>query len=56
MVGSGSKVVYHPLPQDDPRQRCPDISLAKARLDWQPTVELREGLAQTIDYFRKTIG
>ncbi len=56
MVGSGSKVVYHPLPQDDPRQRCPDISLAKARLNWQPTVELREGLAQTIDYFRKTIG
>lgn len=56
MVGSGSKVVYQPLPQDDPRQRCPDITLAKARLDWQPTVELREGLAQTIAYFRKTIG
>ncbi len=56
MVGSGSKVVYLPLPQDDPRQRCPDISLAKARLDWHPTVELREGLAQTINYFRKTIG
>lgn len=52
MSGSKSKIVHHPLPADDPRQRCPDIGLAKRILDWEPTVPLREGLKQTLDYFR----
>ncbi len=56
MVGSGSKIQYLPLPQDDPRQRCPDITLAKSRLDWEPTVQLRQGLEKTIEYFRKAVG
>ena len=53
MVGSKSKLVMKPLPQDDPRQRQPDITLAKNALGWQPQIELDEGLAKTIDYFRK---
>ena len=52
LTGSRSKVVHKPLPADDPRQRCPDISLAKARLDWEPSVELREGLERTVAWFR----
>ena len=40
-----------PLPQDDPKQRQPDISLAKKELDWEPKVQLREGLVKTIEYF-----
>ncbi len=51
MVGSKSKITYMPLPQDDPTQRCPDISQAKEKLDWQPQVPLEEGLKKTIDYF-----
>lgn len=49
---SKSKIVYKPLPQDDPRQRQPDISLAKEKLDWEPKVELEMGLMKTIEYFR----
>ncbi len=52
MTGSKSKLDFAPLPADDPTQRQPDITLAKDKLDWQPTVELREGLKKTIDYFR----
>jgi len=52
MVGSDSKIVYEPLPQDDPTQRKPDITLAKAALGWGPAVALDQGLKQTIDYFR----
>lgn len=52
MVGGKSKLVFKPLPSDDPRQRRPDISLAKAELDWEPKVRLEEGLRKTIDYFR----
>jgi UDP-glucuronate decarboxylase len=52
LTGSKSRVVRRPLPQDDPRQRRPDISLATARLGWQPKVELEEGLKETIGYFR----
>jgi hypothetical protein len=48
---SKSKLAYLPLSQDDPRQRRPDISLAKECLKWQPTVTLREGLRHTIEYF-----
>lgn len=46
---------YSPLPQDDPRQRCPDISLAKAVLSWEPKVQLTEGLQKTIEYFRRIV-
>jgi UDP-glucuronate decarboxylase len=53
MTGSKSKIVFHPLPSDDPRQRQPDINLAKKTLDWEPTVPLTDGLLQTIEYFKK---
>jgi UDP-glucuronate decarboxylase len=51
LTGSGSKLIFKPLPEDDPKQRQPDISLAKSELGWQPTVELKEGLIKTIAYF-----
>lgn len=54
-VGGQSKLVTLPLPQDDPKQRQPDISLAKRELDWHPTVSLSDGLDQTIDYFRRIV-
>jgi len=52
LTGSSSKLVYGPLPADDPTQRRPDISLAKAKLQWQPATNLREGLPKTIEYFK----
>jgi UDP-glucuronate decarboxylase len=55
MTGSKSKIVYMPLPEDDPKQRQPDIGLAKKVLGWQPKVDLEEGLIKTIDYFISTI-
>jgi UDP-glucuronate decarboxylase len=51
MTGSSSELIYLPLPQNDPRQRQPDITLAKERLQWQPSVVLREGLSRTIEHF-----
>ena len=51
LTGSRSKVVYKPLPADDPRQRRPDIALAKQELGWEPKIQLREGLTRTIKYF-----
>jgi len=51
LTGSKSKLVFEPLPADDPKQRKPDITLAKEKLGWEPTVPLREGLAKTIEYF-----
>ena len=51
ITGSKSKLVFEPLPSDDPRQRRPDITLAKKLLDWQPTIQLEEGLRKTIAYF-----
>jgi len=51
MVGSGSKVTFKKLPIDDPKQRRPDISLAREKLGWEPAIQLREGLAKTITYF-----
>jgi len=51
MTGSRSKIINKPLPQDDPRHRRPDISLANQLLDWRPAVQLRHGLAKTIEYF-----
>ncbi len=52
LTGSKSKIVQQPLPADDPTRRQPDISLAKEKLDWVPKIALREGLAQTIEWFR----
>ena len=52
LVGSRSKIIYKELPQDDPRQRRPDITLAKAQLNWQPSIALEEGLCRTVEYFR----
>ena len=51
MTGSESRVEFSPLPQDDPKQRQPDITLARRELGWEPTVELADGLANTIPYF-----
>jgi UDP-glucuronate decarboxylase len=51
LTGSGSKVIFKPLPTDDPRQRQPDISMARELLDWQPGVPLETGLKKTIEYF-----
>ena len=51
ITGSKSKIVFKPLPQDDPMQRRPDISLAREKLKWQPTVKLDQGLKRTIEYF-----
>ena len=53
LTRSKSKIATRPLPQDDPRQRQPDISLAKRELDWQPAIKLEEGLKKTITYFSK---
>ena len=55
MTGSSSKIIQHPLPQDDPRQRRPDISLAKSVLGWEPKIQLQQGLVKTIDYFRGVV-
>lgn len=55
MVGSKSKLIYKPLPSDDPMQRCPDISLAKKELNWQPMIQLEDGLIKTIEYFDKLL-
>ena len=56
MVGGDTGLDYQPLPSDDPTQRQPDITQAKAVLGWEPTVQLREGLASTIEHFRATVG
>jgi UDP-glucuronate decarboxylase len=55
LTGSSSKLVFHPLPQDDPKQRRPNISLAKDLLAWEPKVQLRDGLKKTIAYFDKLL-
>jgi UDP-glucuronate decarboxylase len=55
ITGSASEIVYKPLPQDDPVQRCPDISLAKEKLNWEPQVGLAEGLEKAVDYFRQVM-
>jgi UDP-glucuronate decarboxylase len=54
-TGSQSKLIYKPLPQDDPRQRQPDLSKAKAALDWEPKVALADGLKETIAYFKRSL-
>ena len=55
LTGSKSEIIHKPLPIDDPMKRKPDITLAKEKLKWEPTVELNEGLKKTIDYFRSII-
>ena len=52
-TGSSSRITHHELPKDDPQQRCPDITLARKLLDWEPGVALREGLQQTIAWHRE---
>ena len=53
MINPASKVIFQPLPSDDPRRRRPDITKAKSLLDWEPTIDLTEGLKSTIDYFKQ---
>jgi UDP-glucuronate decarboxylase len=55
LTGSPSRLVRRPLPVDDPRQRCPDISLARAEFGWEPTVKLRQGLEKTIAFFENEL-
>lgn len=55
LTGAKSKLIYKPLPSDDPMQRKPDITLAKKHLDWEPKIQLEEGLTKTIEYFRKIV-
>jgi len=55
ITNSKSEIVNNPLPLDDPKQRCPDISLAKSTLNWKPTIELREGIEKTAAYFKQII-
>ncbi|HUC99053.1 MAG TPA: hypothetical protein VMR88_11255, partial [Candidatus Polarisedimenticolaceae bacterium] len=52
LTGSKSEITYRPLPQDDPQVRQPDITIARKLLNWEPKVDLDEGLIKTIDYFR----
>jgi UDP-glucuronate decarboxylase len=56
MTDSASQIVHHDMPEDDPKQRQPDISKAKELLGWEPKVDLQAGLGKTIDYFRKLLG
>lgn len=55
LIGGNSSIVYMPLPQDDPKQRQPDISKAKKLLDWEPKVDRKEGLKITLDYFKQSL-
>jgi dTDP-glucose 4,6-dehydratase len=55
LVGSKEPIVFRPLPQDDPKQRCPDITKARRILKWEPQIDLEEGLKRTYEYFRKKV-
>jgi UDP-glucuronate decarboxylase len=55
LTGSTSEIINYPLPEDDPKQRCPDISLARTTLNWEPAVNLVEGLEKTIKYFKQVL-
>jgi dTDP-glucose 4,6-dehydratase len=55
LTGSSSELVHEPLPEDDPAQRKPDLTLARARLGWEPTTDLRAGLERTAEYFRSKL-
>ena len=56
LAKSHSKISFHPLPQDDPKQRKPDITLAQSELKWEPSIQLKEGLEKTIKYFKQELG
>jgi len=55
LAGSSAPIVFRPLPQDDPRQRCPDIAKARRILEWEPKINLEEGLQLTYEYFRHQV-
>ena len=55
LTGTKSKIVYKDLPSDDPKQRQPDITLAKNIINWEPKVQLEDGLVKTIEYFRNVL-
>ena len=55
LTGSNSKLIFIPLPEDDPMQRQPDISLARKEHGWEPQIQLEEGLKKTIEYFRSVV-
>ena len=55
LTNSKSKLIHIPLPEDDPKQRQPNIDLAKKELDWEPKIKLEEGLKKTIEYFEKIL-
>ena len=55
VTGSKSKIRHEPLPQDDPKQRCPDITKARTLLGWEPKTDLDSGLKLSLDYFRKAV-
>jgi dTDP-glucose 4,6-dehydratase len=55
MTGAKSRIIYKPLPTDDPKQRRPDIARARTLLGWEPKVQLEEGLVKTIDYFKTKV-
>jgi UDP-glucuronate decarboxylase len=55
LTKTSSSLIEKPLPEDDPMQRCPDISYAKEILEWEPTIELEEGLERTISYFKNVL-
>jgi dTDP-glucose 4,6-dehydratase len=55
VTGAKCKIRYEPLPQDDPKQRCPDISKARRLLGWEPKVDLRTGLGMSLEYFRDAV-
>jgi len=56
ITGATSRVINNPLPQDDPKQRRPDISLATRRLGWRPSIDLESGLRTTVGYFAQRLG
>jgi nucleoside-diphosphate-sugar epimerase len=55
VTGSKSPIRYEPLPQDDPKQRCPDISKARRLLQWEPQIDLETGLRKSLDYFKTAV-
>jgi nucleoside-diphosphate-sugar epimerase len=55
VTGSASQIRFEPLPQDDPRQRQPDITKARTLLSWEPTIDLSAGLRMSLDYFRAAV-
>ena len=56
LTGSAPSLTFHPLPEDDPRRRCPDLNKAESLLEWKPMVELEQGLQRTIKWFRVESG